>query len=99
MTTSISGAPVVGLQVPRVVPGQAPHVSEVSLPRRRAGAGEAVGRRNPVVRQRGGGELRLGRVLAVAVVSLPLPHQSGLEGGVAQGVAGTGVLQQWNITT
>ena len=65
MTTSISRSPVAGLQVPRVVPGEAPDVSEVPLARRRAGAVEAGGRRNPVVRQ-SGGEVRL-------VMSRPTP--------------------------
>ena len=66
VTTSISRSPVAGLQVPRVVPGEAPDVSEVPLARRRAGAVEAGGRRNPVVRQ-SGGEVRL-------VMSRPTPN-------------------------
>ena len=77
-----------------MVPGKAPDVSEVPLPWRRAGAGEASGGRNPVVRQ-GGGEVRLGRVLAgtLTVVS-PCLAQSGLQGGVAHCISGTGILQQ-----
>ena len=83
VVTSIARPVVLGLQVCRLVPGEAPDVSEVPLPGRRAGAGEAGGGRNPVVRQ-SGGEIRLGRVLAgtVTVIS-PSLAQSGLQGGVA----------------
>ena len=84
VVTSIARPVVLGLQVCRLVPGEAPDVSEVPLPGRRAGAGEAGGGRNPVVRQSGGGEVRLGRVLTVTVISpTSLTHQSGLQAGVA----------------